>query len=163
MKITQLEFILTHSLRQNAPSQVELLSIFFFKRVEIKIWFAKNSLIGNFLANPTYTFLYRHHRRLSLLQFEAYNAIVKNIFNYILGKYIWMRSGNSIYCLIMYSLHDMLKFKRVIHFNLLHVEYWMVFFGPVNESFIQSLPLFTGVTILYRWKTYFNFIFINIE
>ena len=32
-KIIQPELILTHSLRQNAPSQVEFFSIVFFKRV----------------------------------------------------------------------------------------------------------------------------------
>ena len=33
MKITQLELILTHSPRKNAPSQDELFSTFYFKRV----------------------------------------------------------------------------------------------------------------------------------
>ena len=33
MKVTQLELILTHTVRKNAPSQDELFSIFYFKNV----------------------------------------------------------------------------------------------------------------------------------
>ena len=48
MKITQLELILTHSPRKNAPSQAEIFLIFYFKSVCVVVNTDKNDVTDNF-------------------------------------------------------------------------------------------------------------------